>query len=395
VDQRRAPVHVTARHIPALDGVRGVAILVVLVHNASWVLDASAQLPTRLLGAVTTTGWIGVQLFFVLSGFLITGILIDTRRREGYFRSFYTRRVLRIFPLYYAFLVVALGIAPFFASPSWSSFARAREVWYWTYMANWHSAIGPGIPGLTHFWSLAVEEQFYLVWPLLVYVLSTRSLTALCAILIASGPFVRLGLHAAGLPPSTGYEFTIARWDALAAGGLLAILMAEGRGRERLSKALTYVGVFSSVALAAFLAINRGFSDEDWPVVVVGQSVVLGLFSWLIFVAAAGTTRAQQGVQRVLAWRWLRFFGKYSYAIYVFHWPVDTIAAHYLGGAVNGADDAWRLLRWAAYVSGVGALSTALALASWHLLEKPFLDLKDRLAPRAVRSQAIQGAGAG
>lgn len=384
--------HVTSRHIPALDGVRGVAILVVVVHNASWILEGSDRFVPKLLVAATASGWVGVQLFFVLSGFLITGILMDTRRSEAYFRSFYVRRVLRIFPLYYVFLAVAFGVVPFLADPAWSEVARARQGWYWAYMSNWHDPLGGSIPGLPHFWSLAVEEQFYLVWPFLVYALDRRRLVTLCVAAVALTPLIRWGLNLSGLPSGAGYEFTIARWDALAAGALLALVMFEESGQTWLASRMGLVGGFGLIALGVFLALDHGFHEGDPAVQILGQSITLLLFGWLVWAAVSNTSGPARSARDVLSIGWLRLLGKYSYAMYVFHYPIHAVASHYLSDVVNGADTTWRVLRWAAYVGGVGALSLVLAIASWYVLEKRFLDLKDRLAPRPVRARAAQEA---
>jgi peptidoglycan/LPS O-acetylase OafA/YrhL len=375
-------VHVTDRRIPSLDGVRGLAILVVVIHNASWILNSSEQVVLELISTATATGWVGVQLFFVLSGFLITGILIDTRDSPTYFRSFYLRRVLRIFPLYYVFLAGAFFVFPLVASTEWNELAGRYQIWYWSYLANWSSPLGLGIPGLSHLWSLAVEEQFYLLWPLIVSSLRRRTLIKLCVTVILVTPLVRLGINLVGLPPNAAYEFTVARWDALAGGGLLAILMVEDSWRALLASVSNRIGSAAVLALAVIFLTTRGFVEDNLLVQVVGQSAAVVLFGCVILVAVTPTGARQEAARKYLRARWLRFLGKYSYAVYVFHFPVHIIASKYLGAAVNGPDDPWRILRWAAYVTAVGVVSTLLAIVSWSVLEKPFLNLKDKLAPR-------------
>lgn len=364
---------------------RGLAILVVVIHNASWVLDPADGFLLELLGTVTASGWVGVQLFFVLSGFLITGILLGTRRSEHYFRYFYVRRVLRIFPLYYATLALAFLVAPILADPDWSEVALQKQVWYWTYLSNWSDPFGHDIHGLPHFWSLAVEEQFYLLWPFIVYALAPRRLAALCVALITTGPLIRLSLHLAGLPDLAGYEFTIARWDALAGGALLAVLMLDGSGRAWLRTWMKHVGGWGLVALAGLVVYSRGLTDQSLSVQVLGQSIFVALGTWMVFVGTSPSSQGELVVRDAMTARWLRLLGKYSYAIYVFHYPIHTIASHYVHDAVNGSPNPWRVLRWSLYVTGVGTLSVLAAIASWHLLERPFLDLKERWAPRSVR----------
>ena len=373
----------SGRRVAALDGVRGIAILVVLVHNTAFILGSSDRLATRVVGAVTATGWSGVQLFFVLSGFLITGILLDALGKPGFFRTFYLRRTLRIFPLYYAFLAITFFVVPLFADPGWTREAHANQWWYWTYTSNWAGPFGHVVPGLTHFWSLAVEEQFYLLWPFLVFAVPRRGLVALCATVIALTPVVRWGLHAAGLPEMAPYQFTIARWDALAAGAVLALLMADAAGRRWLERRALWTGGAAALGLALITLLEHGFHEDDLVVQVLGQSGIALLAAALVYLAAGPAAGWVVPIQRALSARWLRFLGKYSYAIYVVHFPIHFVLAPRLAPLVNGTDDLGRLLRVAIYIAGVAALSIVAALLSWRLLEKPFLDLKDRLAPRA------------
>lgn len=381
-DPADAPL--SARHFPAADGIRGLAILVVILHNSEFVERPSTAFLLKLTGAVTATGWVGVQLFFVLSGFLITGILVDALGSQRYFRNFYIRRVLRIFPLYYGVLILALLIFPHVAHvPEWAADARKNQWWYWTYMSNWGNAFGHSVPGFAHFWSLAVEEQFYLVWPLLVFVLSRRGLMRLCVILLAMTPLIRLGLHLTGLPPEAAYEFTIARWDALAAGALLALLMRDTPLREGLDAWAWRVTIVSLFALGGLILYERGFHSDDPLVEIVGQSLIGLLSALLVYYCVAPPTGAALRVQRAMSASWLRWFGKYSYAMYVLHFPIQRILSLRLGDRLNAGDPNTRFAALVIYLGCVVGMSTVAAVVSWNVLEKPFLDLKDRLAPRA------------
>lgn len=154
-----------SRNMPTLEGLRGLAILTVMVHNVGIPGGVDPDGPvTKLLRLLVNSGWVGVQLFFVLSGFLITGILVDEKGRPHQFRNFYMRRTLRIFPLYYFTLALMLWLAPALGyAPAWLEQDRAHQIWYWTYTENWAWPLIQIGNGLGHFWSLAVEEQFYLV----------------------------------------------------------------------------------------------------------------------------------------------------------------------------------------------------------------------------------------
>lgn len=379
----------SARRFLAADGVRGLAILVVVAHNCEFVERSSANVLLKLTGAITATGWVGVELFFVLSGFLISGILLDSRGTPRYFRNFYIRRVLRIFPLYYTVLFLALFVFPHVANvPAWTAIARENQWWFWSYLSNWGAVLGHSVPGFPHFWSLAVEEQFYLAWPLLVFILSRRGMTGLCAIMLAATPLLRLALHQLGFSSGAGYELTVTRWDALAAGALLALFMRDDPSQRRLAPWMKWITIASGVALVLLTLYEHGFHADDVLVQVWGQSLIAILSTSLLYYCVTVPAGAARHVQRVMSAAWLRFFGKYSYAIYVFHVPIHTILAFYAADELNAGSGQARFVKLVIYLACVLGLSTLAALVSWRVLEKPFLDLKDRLAPRGEGSVA-------
>ena len=370
-------------HVAALEGVRGVAILVVLIHNAVWLGDNPPSFPLASILTVTSTGWIGVQLFFVLSGFLITGILVDSLGSPSFFRTFYARRTLRIFPLYYAFLAFAFLVFPRVVHfPGWASDVAKYQWWYWTYQSNWINPFGLSIPGLTHFWSLAVEEQFYLFWPLLVFTLSRRRLLQLCLVVIAATPFVRFAMRLTDLPINTGYEFTFARWDALACGAVIALLLRGAGGRAWLER---YAGrglQAALLALVVLVAVERDFHSNTLGVQVLGQTLVAVLSAALVYHCVVPASSRATSLQRAMSARWLRFLGKYSYALYVFHVPIHYAVTKIDADLLSRGDPRSRFATLVAHVLTVSALSIVAAMVSWRVLEKPCLDLKERLAPR-------------
>ena len=169
-------------HILALDGLRGIAILLVVFSHFVSNLRIPADGWAWPLVSIAHAGWAGVDLFFVLSGFLITGILVDARGSSTYFKSFYARRALRILPAYYGFLLAIFVVLPLLHLGAGDNYmlARQHQGWYWLHLTNVMMAIGE-LPGhgpypSTLFWSLAVEEQFYLIWPAIVALCSTSTL---------------------------------------------------------------------------------------------------------------------------------------------------------------------------------------------------------------------------
>src|SRR5205085_517803 len=197
------------RRILPLDGLRAIAIVLVLAFHF-----APKQAPF---------GWLGVDLFFVLSGFLITGILVRTRELPNRFRTFYARRALRIFPLYYAMLIVAFLVLP----PVCALCRRppvADQLPYWLYYSNFigHTFHLPVSFG--HFWSLAVEEHYYAVWPFVIFAAGPRRARMICALLIAIAIVWRFAFAVVGAPPETTFGFTPARIDGLALGSLLSLI---------------------------------------------------------------------------------------------------------------------------------------------------------------------------
>ena len=216
-------------HIPALDALRGVAVLAVLLYHFG-----SHTAPEGTVGRLTSTllrlGGSGVDLFFVLSGFLITGILYDSKGRGRYFRDFYVRRSLRIFPLYYVVLIGGLLVLPALGVGVDAGPASDRP-WLWVYGTNAVQATrGAYVFGwFDHFWSLAVEEHFYLVWPLVIAALGRRAAMGASLGCVATAVVSRWALVANGDHAIAAYVATPCRLDALAVGAFLA-LAARGPG---------------------------------------------------------------------------------------------------------------------------------------------------------------------
>lgn len=369
------------RNIP-LDGTRGLALLVVVIHNTAWISGASDQFALKLYRAFAAAGWVGVQLFFVLSGLLITRILLDTRDSARYFRRFYLRRALRIFPLYYAMIAAAVFVAaPLAWDAEWASTMHRHQWAFWLYLSNWTEPLAGGVPGLSHLWSLAVEEQFYLVWPALVWWLAPRHLWWLTIGIVIVAPFVRYALLDHGLPPLAAYSFTIARMDALAIGSLLALALRDDRKRAQMHRSLPAITLAGVAMLVVLVARQRGFHPDEVPVLIYGQSVAAllccCLIAWTQYPQSSAGTRSVA----VLSNATLRHVGKYSYAMYLVHVPLHMVLQPTMSPVVQGNNGVWRLLGLIMYTLLILALSYAAARLTWAFIEAPAMRMKERWAP--------------
>jgi peptidoglycan/LPS O-acetylase OafA/YrhL len=329
-------------------------------------------------------GWCGVDLFFVLSGFLITGILLDAKGEPHYFRNFYARRTLRIFPLYYAVCFLSLVVIPNLPAGVVPAAKLERlgqiegdEIWYWLYLSNFSIARAGlwrhGILDVS--WSLAIEEQFYLVWPALVAALGRVGLARVCVGLTIGAPLLRLLLTLAGVGPVAVSVVTPARLDPLAVGALIALAARSPGGLAALAGSARRIFGATLALLVGWFLWRGSLEGEDPAVQVAGYSVLawhFGALLVLVLVASPGRV-----AQRVFASRFLRVFGKYSYALYLFHLPVRAAVRD----TIYGQDDFPRVL--GSLVPGqlvFYAISTSLALGlamlSWALFERHFLALK-------------------
>lgn len=371
--------HPARRHVPALDGVRGLAILAVMAfHFTLRMPDGTSgdRLVHRVLGA----GWAGVDLFFVLSGLLITTLLLDAKGAPQYYRTFYGRRALRIFPLYYGFLAAYFLLVVRTGTTGNDHYLWHEQGWWWTYLDNWWLAFvrrtePPNYFWTGPFWSLAVEEQFYLVWPTLVLLLTRRRLAVVCGAIIVGAPMFRLWLrahHAALIAP---YALTPARLDSLAVGALLAVVLADRRIAHVGSRMFIGLGVMAAAITVAVFHVHGGlWTYGGWE---EGPGYTIMAIAWGGLVAAGATAARGTIPARMLGARWLRALGKYSYAMYVFHVP---IWAHVRPLVFRGSRVPMlfgsHIVASLALGALCGLLTFAAAVVSWNVYEKRFLKLK-------------------
>jgi len=375
---KRRSGQVFAGHLPALDGVRGLAILAVLLFHFGIPANPKGAIDDALTWLLTY-GALGVDLFFVLSGFLITGILYDSRADPAYFRNFYMRRVLRIFPLYYGVLAVVFLVVPAIPALHGSEIAglRSHQAWAWLYAVNIYLAIHDGwvLSYIEHFWSLAIEEQFYLVWPLVVWLVAGKPRLFLVFSLAAAAASFggRIVASFYGASPIVTTVLTPFQLDALALGGFLAVYVRQPGGEaaaRRLILPMTSAGI--GVLLLQFGI--RHFIDRGNVV----ESLRGGAFHLLL---AALLLKALCAPAPSL---WSRFFrsspmitlGKYSYGLYVYHHFLSYYFSHHgteraLTSLIGSHFAALAILA----VAGMAA-SMAIAWLSYEYFERYFLQLK-------------------
>ena len=382
------PLHLPA-HLPALDGLRGVAVLLVILYHSL------GEIRTASVGDLFQAGWAGVDLFFVLSGFLITRILLQTRERGAYFRTFYVRRALRIWPLYFLLLAFAFGVMGRLLPAM--AFDSERYPWtiYALYLQNlWLPDFGPAPLNVT--WSLAIEEQFYLVWPLLVFFLRPGQLRVLLWACVLLSPVARYAALREGISPYLVYTFPLFRLDGLALGGLLAVGVVDGQHTaerlERWGQRLAAPALLTAFGLVTVF-FNRGHSIH-MPEALVGAGgphfrtlLVAGVYTlWTAgFASLLGwvLTGRVRGLDAVLQWRPLRFMGEVSYGLYLFHALVFPVGAYYSRPVFH------RLIPSSVVATTLSmlfeyAVLLALTVVSWRFFERPLLRLKDRFATTNV-----------
>jgi peptidoglycan/LPS O-acetylase OafA/YrhL len=371
----------SSARLPALDGIRGMAIIWVVLHNTTDLLPPKLHGPSHVLAFLVHPGWIGVQLFFALSGFLITGSLLDTQRATNYFRAFYARRALRILPLYYTVLILLLIVAPALHLGPTVLQANAKEqLSLWSFTVNWTHAAPYGF---AHFWSLAIEEQFYLFWPFVVHRLSARRLFAVCLYIAMIGIFIRGVMVFSGASSWTVYTATTSRLDALALGGAGACLVRIPAARAWLASRLTAVNFAALTIFVVGVPVTRAYDADAFQCQILGYTVLALCSAILVTTAAADGEQATPTILvRILSWAPLRSCGKYSYAIYIFHqlihklwgepWMVTTFGSRPPAHAVY------------VYSLTIGLVSFCAAYLSYQLLEKHFLALRILFPPRVA-----------
>ena len=371
---------VREEHVVPLDGLRGLAVLMVMFGHF-WLVQKPVSTIQTWTYTFVQNGWVGVDLFFVLSGFLITGILLEAKGSTHYFRNFYARRILRIFPLYWGFLFVYFVILPRVVSLDPASpylAAPGIKPWFWAYASNMLAlSRGAVIPeGLNHFWSLAVEEQFYVIWPAIVFATTAKTLERTCVALVVFAFAFRLLLLMTPYHHTGGYVLTPARIDTLAIGAWLAVIYRDPIRRKAVERMAPRAFLVALFALAIANLPDLRMFGYRLSMQTVGFPLLAVMAASLISIGT-GEAAKNSRLRNAFSSRLLVTVGKYSYAMYVFHLPL-VIAMQIAGVQMRtfSRGQPPGILAALAYSIALSVTTFLAALASWHLYEKHFLKLK-------------------
>jgi peptidoglycan/LPS O-acetylase OafA/YrhL len=411
---------IAGRKLRSLDGLRAIAVILVFFHHMKDHIPV-LNWATFYFQSYVWQGWIGVDLFFVLSGFLITGILMDTREATNYFSGFYARRVLRIFPLYYVVLIgviAASQVLTHMHGPQAAAVAGLvplpQDRWvYFCYLTNWiglwkQQWVSGFSSILAHFWSLGVEEQFYFFWPLVVWLVRPRAIPWIAGIVAVLSAVIRFAWAAhigiQMLVPPISIEIaiaTICRLDALFIGALCAYLFRTPSAMQRVKKwlpwiAISGVGSFFAVFSVLLLFPERARLLLYGPAPVAGHSLEDAIRLFLLYggytalaagfgalvLLAADTEEKSTLMQKILQSRALAPIGKYSYGIYVFHVPILGLASIYLFPRLTAHSAEEFVITQCAYIVVLAAASFFTAAISYELFEKRILAHKRYFEPK-------------
>ncbi|SFS20670.1 Peptidoglycan/LPS O-acetylase OafA/YrhL, contains acyltransferase and SGNH-hydrolase domains [Granulicella pectinivorans] len=369
------------RHMPALDGLRGLAISLVLCCHANVFIGAPApgsstfdHLRYLILGG----GWIGVNLFFVLSGFLITGILVATKSSSHYFKSFYARRFLRIFPLYYLYVIAIIG----FTRAAYTNLDRASLLFFFY---NFRAiSLQHHLLWVNSLWSLAVEEQFYLVWPILIVLLRRRTLQYLCVAGVVFALALRIWSFPHDATFQSTYYSTLCRMDDLLIGALLALWRSDEGIEMKMRRYEAPVGIAALIGLFAIAAWTGHFMDfvtfnnkgafRHSSVLILGPGMTLLAALSAVMVAKCWH---QNPINSIFLFWPLRRLGKYSYGMYMLHWPL----LYLIQRAQERMQSHFHVHVHSYFIlPAIFVTCYAGAVASFYVFERHFLRLK-RLFP--------------
>jgi len=343
------------RSIPQLDRLRGLAILLVLMNHTK-------KAAPQYFDGILRQGWIGVDLFFVLSGFLITGILWESRGEKGYFKRFYVRRILRIWPVYLIILFLVFAIVPLIRHLSGLSAGTLLGEPYgvWAYLLFIQNLLGPALyysPLLSITWSLAIEEQFYLVWPAILRICRRLIILPILLAGLSAAPLIRLIARHHGVSDIVIYICPFTHYDGLLCGAFVAIWL-----RSATPKRMTLLLAGSALMIAGvslFLSI-QAFFTTNVPCFPLLYTAVAIFSTGLLLIALVSENTGKQLHRLFFMNGTLAFFGFISYGLYLYHFSIMHISLSY---NLAARLDRWHHPSMTAGLMAAGGLGLSILVA--------------------------------
>lgn len=369
------------KRISQLDGIRGAAVAAVILHHMASILNIglTRNIVVLIVFRLLYVGWLGVDVFFVLSGFLITGIILKDRPRPNFWRNFYLRRAFRILPAFAVVFVLTLLLAHHFVPEMQISTSYVLAATF--FMANWTIVNFSEMPMLTHLWSLAVEEQFYFLWPQAAKRMSYSALFKLALGLAIGSALLRAVLAMTHLNPYILYKITPTRMDGLAIGAALAVGMQLPGAHAFLARWWKKIALASIAMLVlSFLGLKFNlFAFNPWSQVLAIPPTIV-LVAVTIYASVEGLLPGT--VSDLLKGSVITYLGRRSYGLYLIHEPISVVVHDsrmhgYLSRLPSG------VVVNVSLMIAVVAVSMLLAEVSWRLIEDPAQKLRHKLRTAA------------
>jgi len=374
-----------AGRYPELDGVRGIAIVLTILSNT--LITQETGMGGAIWRGGAHVGWIGVQVFFVLSGFLITEILVRSVCGPNFLRNFYARRALRIFPVYFLFLIIVTIVY----SRSGQQFP-IHPLCYWLFVSNICIAnAGHWVDGMVGpTWSLAVEEHFYLVWPLVILAVPRPGLLRIAAAVAGASLLLRYAMTWSGESLSV-YVLTQTRIDGLAAGAMIALVVQRSNDPGRLQSIARWLLGIGTATVVLVGAVAGTFRYDHPLVQTLGYTALTAAASGLILNLVVSQD-PDQSLRRLLRFAPVVHLGFYSYAMYLFHGIfMHMIRTMYETHPDLTVTEKFSLVDQAVLTLTVTAMAFIAAVASYHGLERHFLALRRYVSRETPKDQLVRG----
>jgi peptidoglycan/LPS O-acetylase OafA/YrhL len=365
--------------ILGLDGLRGLSVIFVVLYHYTYVFFTNPQITGGLHNFYSFLhwGWIGVDLFFVLSGFLITRILLNSKGSKSYFKNFYIRRGLRIFPLYYGVLILYFIILPLVGRPIVTLGINHQQIYLWTYSINLFQS-KEGFGDLSHFWSLCVEEHFYFLWPIVIYFFDLKKIKYIAyAYIVFSLMLKNLLFYHYNLPFDFIKLLSFCRFDNILFGAILVFELISKDEVNQTSQIYPkrIIGLF---VLSLIFSILR----LDYTGMFL-YSVTSVLYSLFFVEIIRCCVHEKNKVKDFFCNPFLNWLGRYSYGIYILHLPTQRLSSimnRKLGPIVEKIFDPLSFGYHLYWVTLCSVVTLIIAVLCWHIYENQFIKLKDRFS---------------